>query len=946
MFINRSRRFIFITAVIILSSLSAFAQNSATISGTVTDSTGAAVIGATVRALNVASSREKVMTTDDQGNFTFADVSAGNYRLSATSPGFAASAENVFVGRDANITRNFTLAPGAIQDTVTVTAGKGAERIAVEVPQVITVATAEQIERRVPRSTFEAIERAPNLSVVETNPARERPRLRGFASNRLLIVIDGEKLNNARTDPGASGAQLAIIDPTQLEAIEVVAGSGSSLYGSDAIGGTINLVTKAPTRPLEGLLLGARLDGNYFTNGAIGRGNATLNLSNTQVAFRANASLYRNENYRMGGDAVSLQEVLDVGNFYLQIPTNVAGTTFNSAAGYPVFELPANAEILNGQGRGGGTQFDVWFYPSEKHIFRGKYLGRGESNLGNAFSGPPYETQERYNAFRNFSKFGIRYEGLDLNRFIPRVAVGYYHQNNVYPQNQFTYVNVAGAGGSYLNANTFTGLPSQFDLQSYVDNVNSVASYGIDLQATLLPFRGLFITVGGGRTQDDSKDYFFSTSAEFAGGERVFTGVPTIGASSPISTYTDNNFYVQGEFDRIKWVRLSAGVRYDNWVTAALPGGGFPLSTEFAVLNAAAPALLDNPGALQQVADALPDLIALAAGTGTAGSNRNSITANFGVVGRLPWGINPYFRVSNSYREPAITERYLIRNFAPGSFFAPIVIGNPNLEPEKGLNYDVGVKIQQRFFSFTLGYFQNTIDDLLVYAPGQSYCVNPVPGVLPGDFASKFILPGCPPLKAIVNINARINQDQNVIYGWESTGEGSIPLGDFGSLNPFYTFGALHGENKNPTPQQITIFNQLYNRSDTPIELTGSLDDFPLGNITPFRIIGGAQFLDAKGRFYAEYSWRHQNKVTRVDPNTFVGQTLINYGTFAGLNSFDKHSIKGGYNWTNEKYKFSVNAGIDNLTDELYWEHFQNAPAPGRSFIIGFTMEVFNFLKK
>lgn len=86
--------------------------------------------------------------------------------------------------------------------------------------------------------------------------------------------------------------------------------------------------------------------------------------------------------------------------------------------------------------------------------------------------------------------------------------------------------------------------------------------------------------------------------------------------------------------------------------------------------------------------------------------------------------------------------------------------------------------------------------------------------------------------------------------------------------------------------------------------------------------------------------------MTRADPGQFVGTTLINYGSFASMNSFDKHSMKGGYSWRNDRYKFSVNAGVDNLTDKLYWEHFNTAPAPGRSFIFGFTVEVFNLLKK
>jgi outer membrane receptor protein involved in Fe transport len=385
-------------------------------------------------------------------------------------------------------------------------------------------------------------------------------------------------------------------------------------------------------------------------------------------------------------------------------------------------------------------------------------------------------------------------------------------------------------------------------------------------------------------------------------------------------------------------------MRFDNWKTEGIPGNGFPLSTEFAALNAAIPGLQAAPGALGSLVTALPGLVALAGGTGASRSDRNSKTYNFGIVGRFPLGVNPYFRWANSYREPGITERYLIRNFTPGvPGLASLVVGNPNLTPEKGENYDVGVKVTQRRFTFSAGYFHNKITDLLAFAPAQTYCVAPLPG-LPGGFAG-----GCPAVGGVaqvgVQVNARVNFASVVIKGWESTGEASIPLGSLGSLNPFYSAGWLHGTNNNQTTLQIAQFNTIYNRSDTPLKLRGSLTDFPLGSITPFRTLFGAQYLESKGRFFVEYSGRHQARVERADPGQFVGTALINYGSFQSVNPFTKHTIKGGYNWKTEKYKFSFNVGVDNIADKLFWEHFQNAPAPGRSLVFGITTEIFNFIK-
>ena len=156
----------------------------------------------------------------------------------------------------------------------------------------------------------------------------------------------------------------------------------------------------------------------------------------------------------------------------------------------------------------------------------------------------------------------------------------------------------------------------------------------------------------------------------------------------------------------------------------------------------------------------------------------------------------------------------------------------------------------------------------------------------------------------------------------------------------------LYGENQSPSQRDIDIINTLYNRTDTFLQLEGSPDDVPLGGITPFKTTTGVQFTDTDGKIFAEYFFRHQGRVKRADPGIFTGASLINVGTFLGLNSFTTHSIRGGYTLRKEQYRMTFNAGIDNIADKFFIEHFLTAPSPGRSFVFGTTIEVFNFLKK
>ncbi len=374
------RNFFLLCGIILICITAVIAQTTG-ISGTVNDSNGAAIVGATVKALNLGSGRERVVQTDGGGKYVFTDLPPGSYRISAENSGFATSAESVLIDSGATLTQDFSLSPGTIQDVVTVTAGKGTERIASEVPQTVTVTTSEDIEQRRPRSTFEVLERTPNIIVRETNPARERPRLRGLDSSRVLIVIDGERLNNARTDL-QTGLSPSIIDVTQLESAEVVSGAGSSLFGSDSLAGTINFITKGPNLSQDGLNVGLRFDGNYATNGNVARGYGVLNVSNEKAAFRASYSQFSLSDYSIGNRAITLEEVLAAGRFFTTVPTNIPNPTavppiapsFNGPGSFAVFSVPAGGEILNNGGRGYNGQFDMWFFPTEKLNLRGRYI--------------------------------------------------------------------------------------------------------------------------------------------------------------------------------------------------------------------------------------------------------------------------------------------------------------------------------------------------------------------------------------------------------------------------------------------------------------------------------------------------------------------------------------------------------------------------------------------
>jgi hypothetical protein len=92
------------------------------ISGTVTDASGAVLKGAAVTLTNEGTGAELTTTTGDSGTYTFSPVRIGNYTVSASSQGFQTTTQkNLTVNVGANVLANFTLRPGAVSETVEVT---------------------------------------------------------------------------------------------------------------------------------------------------------------------------------------------------------------------------------------------------------------------------------------------------------------------------------------------------------------------------------------------------------------------------------------------------------------------------------------------------------------------------------------------------------------------------------------------------------------------------------------------------------------------------------------------------------------------------------------------------------------------------------------------------------------------------------------------------------
>ncbi|HSE16445.1 MAG TPA: TonB-dependent receptor [Pyrinomonadaceae bacterium] len=901
----------------------------ARITGTVHDPLGQVIVDARVEMLNIGSGVILKSSSNSDGVYELGQLPLGSYMLSINSPGFAVATRSITLRRNESYLEDFSLVPGIIESSITVTAGKGSARVAADAPQMVTVTDQSDFERRRPASTTRALELTPNLITINANPALERPRLRGLASNRLLIVLDGERLNNVRSDP-TSGVSPSIVDVAQLKVAEVLSGAGSSLYGSDAMAGVINLIT--PSEERGDNYLDLRFNGDFRTNGRFRRGVAAINWNTWRYAVRLSGSLFRESAYHTGDEEIPLSDVVRLGNLATAMG-NEAGN--NVARTYAVWSLPAGGEVANSQGHGFNDQVDFWFYPSWKQSIRYRQLNSQHKDLGFSFIAPPFDPRRQFNSFRRLDKYGLRYEGRDLVKWLPRVAASFYGQKYSFPDDTLTSQILFNSswtlgfepGQLGFFSGRLTGNPSSFAGVNLSENKNSITTHGLDLQATFAPFVGGLVTTGVGYLRDSSVDEFSRT--DLVAPFNVVSGR----ASNPDTDYTNWSWFNLLEHEPFRWLRLNGGLRVDNWSTQAKVTRGFPLGIESVLLDRSFNFLLAVPGQVSTTGAA--GLLDLVNGVNGISTSRTVVTGTAGAVVRLPQGINPYFRWGTSYREPGITERYLLRNFGDPSF-SVLVIPNTTLRPERGREFDFGVKVQRAKWNVSVNYFRNDLKDFIGNTSAGPYIIPIDPALGLGPISLEF------PFHGVLYVQ-RVNTARARIQGLETQYDVNLGL-DRGVISAFGSTGWMKGTNLTPDEVTLRLLSRFYNRSDTPVELSGSPSDAPLSSITPLRTINGLRFDSLDRRWFAEYELRYQAQVKRADPLDLSAPVSTEYGTFRSLSSFTVQSLRGGYTVRGERHKIMFTVGLENLTNRLYFEHFQTAPAPGRSVVFGTTVELMNLL--
>ncbi len=212
------------------------------IAGIVVDASGAPVANATVTIAG------RSVTTGGDGRFDVADAPDGEVTVQAAAPGFAATTLRITGG---TVEARLTLAPAPLTEAVVVTASRGAAQLSTAT--AATVLTSAELLNSAGGALDDILRNTPGFSLFRrsssrvANPTTQGVTLRGVSgsgASRTMVLADGLPLN----DPFGSWVYWNRVPEAAIERVEVLRGATGDLYGADALGGVVQVLTFTPDR--------------------------------------------------------------------------------------------------------------------------------------------------------------------------------------------------------------------------------------------------------------------------------------------------------------------------------------------------------------------------------------------------------------------------------------------------------------------------------------------------------------------------------------------------------------------------------------------------------------------------------------------------------------------------------------------------------------------------
>jgi outer membrane receptor protein involved in Fe transport len=467
---------------------------------------------------------------------------------------------------------------------VTVTATRSVKNV-FRTPTPVTVVDQRKITESQANSISDLFRGVPGLDVTGVGAGQVRPIIRGQRGQRILLLSDGLRLNNSRRQQDF-GEIPSLIDVASVERIEIVRGPSSVLYGTDAIGGVVNVITKRPeTEGLHGTA-GVRystLDDNRSGFGS-GFNAAFGSLSGRFGALSIQARGSRRNTDSYVAPAGSWGRVTDAGQF--------VGILLDS-------DTRVNDSGIRDYSFDGRIGYE--FAPGKEAFVRYEQFGADTSGFGYvdpAIFGPDEPLVRITYPQQRFQKVSMGYTGTLSLPFADRLDVKAYYQDNERDFDFDIFIPFGGGAGLSIDQRNYTDIETmggRLEAKKFVGAVTEL-TYGVDF------FRDVTVNT------DTSVNSYVGIPIP-----PTTEDVPRI----PNASYRSIGAFAQADVELTPWVSIVAGTRYQEVraATRETPGITGPLNTTTdRTLVASANALLslsDNVTAVASVGRAFrsPNLI-------------------------------------------------------------------------------------------------------------------------------------------------------------------------------------------------------------------------------------------------------------------------------------------------------------------------------------------------
>jgi len=670
-------------------------------------------------------------------------------------------------------------------EEVVVTATR-AEKETFQIPLSISTATQKQIEESQPLTPVEALKYQSGIFQQRDGILASTPIVRGLARERVPILIDGDPFLGGRI------RSYALIDPWQIKRIEVIKGPASSIWGSDAVGGLVNIITRrAQIIPGESPHLGGSIWGSFNTSNQMRRGRFEIEGNGYGIDFLAGIGGRHAENMRTPLSKIENSQ-FESFNWDLR-----SGYNFNA---HHRVELTAkyfkndNVGFPGGLGAPGPPRVVRLFAPDRQTDFSLRYEGK------------------------NFSK---RFTSLNVNVFFKEQDLTTDHTVRTIPAGMTIPVRET-RNISILEVPTIGGKASL------------ALSWGMRQQLT---FGVDFLS----EDRKGRKEKVITTTFSP-------TGTVTSQTATEMKQVLPNSFskglavFALDEIQIFPPLAVMIAMRFDRIQTRSE---------------------LD-PIAFPEIRDVI---------RANSTSTDNAPSGSVGILYQLTSNTHLIGSIATSFRAADLFSKFNFTRVGTG-FLVP----NPALDSEKGLNYEIGLKVRKSQLAVETSFFLNQLRDL---------------------FVQRDIIFNGAASKQFQNVGKAELLGLELLFRYHPGSRWAL----FGNLS------FLRGNDK--------TLNQ------------------PLPEIPPISGLLGIRFTEGRSRFFIEMTSRLVDKQDRIAPNEIEtpGYVIYDLSTDIDLkkifpNFLDAHIILAISNLTDRSYRNHLTRGSPGNQNTFI--------EPGIDFSVGF----------